>query len=178
MTLKKLTIQLNHEEGDSTALPWKTYVPTYGANAVPVLELDLGKGARWEGLVEFYQDLSREDDKLYRKLTSQIKGEMYEKFRVRKANAPREEVRCTEKTFQEAKGFFDEHFKFKTGPYEVLLRAECQPEVVSQVQEYAMTMYETDLSTLAKQVERYRFGEGVFINMPTEYMLEVSIKRA
>ena len=134
--------------------------------AVILTPFRLKPNEEWSHIVNFFSFKSREEERE----VDQIKST------IRKDIVPRKLEQGNEKIFLEAPpelvvpaiDYFHRKFKWKAGEYKVTLNVVAEPNKASKIQEYRITIFESDSTQMVDETTQYKYGAGVYFPDPEQ----------
>jgi hypothetical protein len=148
-------------------LPAQGYFPDAGQGEYPFTPIVLGGGATWSHLAHCYEDFTREDERRAAEFVNAIRTEITNQIREERQAGIRPEERghlreADQQHVARATAFFQNHFRYEVGEYVLTVEATCSPPSASASVRYRVTLYESDVDTMRKQAERFKYGDGIY----------------
>jgi hypothetical protein len=150
LRIRQIELQFRRGNEDSFSLPAKNY-----------LQL-LKPGEEWAHIVNFLNFFSRQDEKLYRQLESNLRQDILAK---REAIEDKNDlVAADENNVAPLLNFFQQKFRWVPGEYEMTLSVKTEPAGTMKDKRFRITLFESDAQELADYRHDYKYGFGVSLN--------------
>jgi hypothetical protein len=158
--VKAVLLHFQRGDEDRFTLPAQNYLPAPDSKGnVLLTSFRLKPRDEWAHIVNFLQVFSRQEEKEYRAMESDIRNDIFSK---------REHV--DENTIVEAEAthvqpftaFFDRKFRWLPGEYELTLQIVTKPERAGLTKKYRVTIFESDSTELRDYTNDYKYGAGIF----------------
>lgn len=165
--IKEISLSFSKDGGQSFKLPIQNYLRTPDANQnVMFTPFRLAPGEEWAHVINFFALFSRQEDKEYRVLESKIRSEIL----AQKEDYAKKDVLCEASSIavQNLMGFFDKHFKWDPGEYEIELGVITDHPKANLCKKYRFSLFESESNELRGYTEGYRYGAGVYWVSPAQ----------
>jgi hypothetical protein len=162
VTVRRMALEIDRD-GNRLTLPAQTYIPDplKSETQYPLGHIWLQPDEDWSEIAVFFQEFSRSNERRAREFINDIRTEI--QSQVVASGGPKDKpYEASEDLVAAAKGFFDEHFLWEDGEYRATLRLECEPASSSVAVRYRFTLFESDIETLRREVDSYKYGAGIY----------------
>lgn len=147
---------------DEFVLPAENYLQTPDAKEnVMLTSFRLKPGDEWGHIVNFLNYFSRDEEKHYRQLESDLRADIVVKRAA--LDDKNKVVAGDEQYVQPLLKFFDNKFRWHPGEYDLTLEIRAEPEAASVTNRYRFTLFESDSKQLTDYRDDYKYGFGVFL---------------
>jgi hypothetical protein len=163
--LRIRAIELHFKRGneDNFVLPAKNYFQLPGdKETVLFTSFKLKPGEEWAHIVNFFNLFSRQEDKLYRQLESNLRQDIVAKREVLEDKD--EMVSADDANVAPLFSFFEKKFRWLPGEYDMMLRVQTEPPDTMPSKHFRITLFESDAKELEDYRNDYRYGFGVSLN--------------
>jgi len=159
--IKGAKIILKHDGNIVATLPAQNYFKEPNdTTSVLFTPFRLKPREDWTHGVNFLKYFSREDEKKYRSAELKLKANIFSKRPF-----PEYKDRLVEADPEYVQPFIEMHkalFKWQPGEYELHVSIEAVPERAGIQKKYRFTLFESDSDELAKSLDEYKFGDGIY----------------
>lgn len=186
--LKIRSISLRFRRGieDDFTLPAQNYFQQPAdKESVLLTSFKLKPNDEWGHVVNFLNLFSRTEDKEYRKIESDLRNDILNKLNVQKQleeqlsqddpiakidrtihSTSSDYVIASDDKVQPALAFFDKKFRWMPGEYSMTLEVKAEPPSASITKQFRVTIFETDSNELREFREDYKYGAGIYFDIP------------
>lgn len=175
--VRSIHLQFKRADIDSFELQGRQYWPSLtDTKAIILTPFTVKPDEYWGHMVTFFRPFSRNEEKEYRQLVSNIKQDIFpKKVMPEFANVLVEANLANVASFL---AFYTSKFKWEPGEYEVTLIISTEPTKASVSNKYRLTMFESDAGELKSYANQYKYGVGVyFFNRDEQPGVHVPITR-
>ena len=160
--IRGATVTLKCDGKHIASLPAQNYLssPTDPKLTVLFTAFSLRPREDWNHMVNFLNFFSREDEKIYRRAESAIKNDIFKKLAESEGKA-----KIVEADEEDVKPFIDMHkafFIWHPGEYEMYISIDVIPRRAAIEKKFRFTIFESDSDDLAKSLDEYKFGDGIY----------------
>lgn len=120
----------------------------------------------WAHVLTFFNLFSRDDDKEYRRIESAIRSDILAKRE--KLTDKSQNVHAEPQILAKTMEFFEKHFKWAPGEYEVTLEIATDSPQADYSRAYRFSLFESESKELRDYSEGYSIGAGVFWSTPAQ----------
>jgi hypothetical protein len=173
--VKSISLTFSRVGDPSFTLPAQNYLRSPDATEnVLLTPFRLGPGEEWAHVLSFFNLYTRDDEKKYRLLESKIRTDIIGQRELleNKANL----CEAAPENVEPAMAFFNSHFKWEAGEYELVLAVETDPKETSLIRHYSFSLFESESAELRGYSEGYKHGDGVFWFSQAQPGLNVPVK--
>lgn len=175
--IRTIELQFKRGEEDTFVLPALNYFQLPGDKETVLLtSFKLKPGKEWAHVVSFLNIFSRDDDKLYRQLESNLRMDILAKKRA--LEDKEELVTANEGNVQPLLTFFNKYFKWKPGEYEMTLIVQTDPPNALSDKHFRFVLFESDSLELSEYQNDYKYSFGVSISIPEHRGVFVPLSEA
>ncbi len=119
--------------------------------------------------VHFYHDFTREQERRVAEFLNPIRQDIAQQAQEERAKGLKAEARghllvAKDVNVKKALMFFADHFRYEVGEYSVTIRVRCSPASAFTATTHRLTLFESDVETLKRQSERFKYGEGIYFH--------------
>jgi hypothetical protein len=177
LRIRQIELQFRRGNEDSFSLPAKNYLQAPGdKEAVLLASFKLKPGEEWAHIVNFLNFFSRQDEKLYRQLESNLRHDIVAK---REALQDKNQiVAADDANVAPLLNFFQQKFRWVPGEYEMTLSVKTEPANAMKDKRYRITLFESDSQELADYQHDYKYGFGVSLNSSRHIGVIVPVSEA
>lgn len=161
--IKSVLLVFKRSGAQEFELPAQNYLRTPEAKEpVMLTPFVLKPGEEWSHIVNFFQMFTRDDTKQYRALQSATRTDITEQ----REKLENEEQVCeaAPEVVGRLMAFFQRHFRWEAGEYEVELRVQTDNPHADLSQRYSFSLFESEANELRDYSDGYRYGAGVYWN--------------
>ncbi|MBU1299352.1 MAG: hypothetical protein KKE83_06870 [Proteobacteria bacterium] len=161
LRVKGITLTFRKAGGVQFNLPAQSYLRTPDStDSVMFTPFRLAPGEEWAHIITFFDLFSRDDEKEYRRLESDIRSDILSQ----KEDPLNKDKLCEANpaTVEKLIAFFRRHFKWEHGEYEFELTVITNIEKANINRKFRFSLFETESNELAGYSEMYRIGAGVY----------------
>lgn len=177
LRIKNIELQFRRGTEDSFALPAKNYLQSPGdKETVLFVSFKLRPGEEWVHIVNFLNFFSRQDEKLYRQMESDLRQDIVAKREAledKNQNVAADEAKVTP-----VLNFFSQKFRWVPGEYEMTLAVKTEPANAMKDKRFRITLFESDSQELADYRHDYKYGFGVSLNSSRHVGVIVPVSEA
>lgn len=173
--VKSISLTFRRVGGSTFTLPAQNYLRTPDATEnVMLTPFRIAPGEEWAHVLSFFNLYTRDDEKEYRRLESKIRTDIIGQKEV----ADNKDVLCeaSPENVAPAMAFFNRHFKWEAGEYELDLTVETDLEDASLRRQYLFSLFESESAELRGYSDGYKHGAGVYWISPAQPGLVVPVK--
>lgn len=161
--IRQIELQFKRGNEDSFSLPAKNYLQSPGdKEAVLLTSFKLKPGEEWAHIVNFLNFFSRQDEKTYRQLESNLRQDILAKRET--LEDKNQNVAADPSNVTPLLNFFEQKFRWFPGEYEMTLSVKTEPANTMKDKRFCITLFESDSQELSDYKHDYRFGFGVSLN--------------
>lgn len=174
LRIKEISLHFRKAGGTGFELPAQSYLRTPDStDAVMFTPFRLAPGEEWAHIISFFNLFTRDDEKEYRRLESDIRSDILSQ----KELPENKEKYCeaSTATVQELIAFFRQHFKWQPGEYDFELKVITDREEANISRNFRFSLFESESKELFEYSEMYRFGAGVYWVSPAQPGLIVPV---
>jgi hypothetical protein len=160
--VRGIELAIKRGTDESFVVPAKNYYQKPADKETVLLTpFKLKPGEEWAHVVNFLNFFSRQDERLYKQLESNLRLDIGTK---RLALVDKNTVvEADDANVIPLIGFFTSKFRWKDGEYEMTLRADTEPPGILKDSTFRFTLFESDSAELIRHTTEYKFGWGVFL---------------
>ena len=175
--IRAIKLTLNRGSEDTFVLPAKNYLQLPGdKEAVLFTSFKLKPGEEWAHIVNFLNFFSRQEDKLYRQLESNLRQDILAK---RETLVDKNDmVSADDVNVTPLLTFFEKRFRWMPGEYEMTLRVQTEPPNAMFDKYFRFTLFESDSKELEDYRNDYKYGFGVSLDSPSQLGVLVPLAEA
>lgn len=173
--VRSISLTFRRVGGDTFTLPAQNYLRTPDATEnVMLTPFRLAPGEEWAHVLMFFNLYTRDDEKEYRRLESKIRTDII----GQKELPENKELLCeaAPENVEPAIAFFNRHFKWVAGEYELDLTVETDRKETTLKRQYMFSLFESESAELRSYSDGYKHGAGVFWVSPAQPGLVVPVK--
>jgi hypothetical protein len=174
--IKEITLGFSKDGGIKFEIPAQAYLWTSSSpDSIMLTPFRLAPGEEWAHIINFFGLFSREDEKEYRRLESAIRLDI----RQQKEQPANREIMCEADSaiVKETVNFFNKHFKWSPGEYDLELKVVTDRSEVNICRTYRFSLFESESKELFDYSEMYRFGDGVFFQSEKQRGIIVPVQK-
>jgi len=187
-TVKVKSICLEFKRGieDGFTLPAQNYFQQPAdKESVLLTSFKLKPADEWGHVVNFLNFFSRTEEKEYRQIESNLRTDILNKLNKRKmlaeslskndpiakidhvmSSTESDFVTASDDKVQPVLTFFDKKFRWLPGEYSISLKVQAEPASASITKQFRVTIFESDSNELLEFREDFKFGAGVYFDIP------------
>lgn len=158
-------------------LPAQNYLESQNnQNTLLFTPFSLYPSQEWAHIINLLNFFNHEDEQEYRGL----EAKMLANYRSKKSNSKQESqdlIEVDEGLVQPFHGFFDKHFIWSTGEYQLTVNIDTDNETANISKEYRFTIFESHTAQLKEITDKYKFGDGIWWNSNLSNVI-IDIKEA
>ena len=178
VSIKSIQMLVSPSDGQQFELPAKSFYPSLTDEKWVIFSrFKLYAGTQWDHTTIFWKPFSRNNEFLYRQLSSAIKDDI-----SKKKGQPEFEkilVEAEQKNVDSFVKFFDERFKWQRGEYTLTLTVVTDRDDVTASKKFRFTLFDSDVNQLRAYADKYRYGVGVYyFNREIQAPLDIPIVRS
>ena len=164
--VKSIALQFHRNGSEVTTLQAQSYLRTPDAQEnVMFTPFRIGQSEEWAHVINYFNLFSRDDEKEFRRIESAMRTDILSK---REALVDKsKDVTTDPRILDQTMAFFNRHFTWEHGEYEVTLKVVTDHQVADIMKSFRFTLFESESNELRSYTEAYQFGAGVFFNTPT-----------
>jgi len=163
LKIREIDLHFKRGKTDEFNLPAKNYYQLPGDKETVLLtSFKLKPGEEWAHVVNFLNFYSRDDDKLFRQLESNLHTDILGKREL--LEDKNEMVAAEEANVQPLLKFFDGKFRWHPGEYEMTLSAQTDPPDALSDTNFRFVLFESDYEELSGYKDDYKYGFGVSLD--------------
>ena len=175
--IRQIELNFRQDTGDSFNLPAKNYLQSPAdKQAILLASFKLKPGEEWGHIVNFLNFFSRQDDKLYRQLESNLRKDIMAKRDGLEDD--NQMVTADEANVKPLLDFFKQKFRWIPGEYEMTLSVKTEPKNAMEDKRYRITIFESDSQELADYQHDYKYGFGVSLDSSRHVGVIVPVSEA
>lgn len=162
--VKGITASIKKDDKLIATLPAQNYLESQNnQNTLLFTPFSLNPSEEWAHIINLLNFFNREDEQEYRGL----EAKMLANYRSKKNNSIQESqdlIEIDEDLVQPFHDFFEKHFIWCTGEYQlaVNIKTDCKKADISK--EYRFTIFESHTAQLKEITNKYKFGDGIWWN--------------
>ena len=143
-------------------LPGRSFYATRHENRQFLLApFELNPGDEWSNSAYFFRPFNRAEDKHYRASVAALRANIVAKREA--MGQPKDDVEGDPELVAPFHKFFDEHFQWLPGEYDITITANVDPAKASVSRKVRMTLFESDSEELRSYTKDFKFGLGTVI---------------
>ncbi|HEV2177918.1 MAG TPA: hypothetical protein VGW33_12070 [Terriglobia bacterium] len=177
LTVARLECLIISADGPGWRLPGESYYArqTQGNSGqwplrFPLEWMALKPGEHWSEGVHFAKPFSLEDEEKVVELGSRIRNNINAKLNARRdAGLPPRVEEADDALVNEARQFFESHFKLSKGNFQLLFAALSENDELLALRGFNFTLFESSVRTLRSATDDYKFGAGVYFPNADQY---------
>jgi len=172
LRIKAINLLFKKMDGTLFELPVQSYLRNpESTESVMFTPFRLKSGEEWAHVLTFFSLFSRDDEKKYRLLESRIRSNIF----LQKENPDNKEKMCEANPddISSIISFFQQHFKWVTGEYELILQIKTDNPKADLEHYYRFSLFESESNELRNYSDEYRYGGGLYWNSPTQTGLTI-----
>lgn len=155
-----LSLQLKGATGQPFTLPAANYLQEQGdKDSVLFTPFSLKPGDEWAHIVNFFPQITRQDDKLLRQSIAALRDDIAAKRRGLEDKA--QDVKAEAVLVAPFTELFTRQFKWLPDDYEMTVSVVTEPPGAMAGQQFRMVVFESDTEQLRSSVPGYDFGYGI-----------------
>ena len=163
--IKSMSLTFKRGKEDNFSLPAQNFFATpTDKESVLLPSFKLKPNEEWAHVTGFLNFFSRTEEKEYRQIESDIRTDIFKK-RTQLDNQE-EVVEAASELVQPLLTFFDKKFRWHPGEYEIQLLVQAVPGSASISKKFRVTLFESDSKELQDHKDGYKFGAGVYFDLP------------
>jgi hypothetical protein len=156
----RISLDLTRDDGLNVALNGQACFEIQNSdNPTAFVPVTMSPGETWTQTVAFYNELGRQDERLYRELESDFRSALEAKIKDRASSD--ELVQVDNATVDPFHNLFERLFVWEPGEYRSTLKVWAKPGTAFYSNEFRFTLYESDTADLRKQTDSYKYGAGI-----------------
>lgn len=161
--IKGIVAEFTRDKKAVGSYPAQTYVPSYdGSQTLLLTPFPLGPKEEWSNQANFLTFLNREDDKKFRKASSDLQSDIKKKREIEK---DKEKFAVAEpELVQPFLQMFDQKFVWLPGEYQMHICLQSDSKGADITRNYRFTLFESDSGDLRKHTESYKRGDGIYFD--------------
>jgi hypothetical protein len=174
LRVKAISLTFRKAGGVQFDLPAQNYLRTPDStDTIMFTPFRLAPGEEWSHIINFFSWFTRDDEKEYRRLESDIRSDILSQ----KEDPENKDSLCEANsvTVEELTNFFHSHFKWAAGEYDLGLKVVTDHDQANITRNFRFSLFESESKELADYVEMYRFGAGVYWVSPAQPGLIVPV---
>jgi hypothetical protein len=178
--VKDISVTLSRDGTNVIDFPAQNYLQNQNdQNTVLFTTFSLDPKNEWAHITNFLRSFGREDEKAYQKIEGDLLADFRSYQKEKKGNASAESEEAYEhpsNLVQPASDFFEKHFCWKTGEYNMTISVVTDSKSADISKNYRFTIFESHTETLASIKEHFKYGGGLYWNpkIQTSVILEVT----
>lgn len=145
-------------------LPAQNYLESQNnQNTLLFTPFSLTPSQEWAHIINLLNFFNRENEQEYRGL----EAKMLANYRSKKTNSNQDSqdlIEIDEALVKPFHNFFDKHFIWSPGEYQLSVNITTDNETANISQEYRFTIFESHTAQLKEITARYKFGDGIWWN--------------
>jgi len=163
LKIRGIDLHFKRSKTDEFNLPAKNYYQLPGdKETVLFTSFKLKPGEEWAHAVNFLNFYSRDDDKLYRQLESNLRLDIVDKREL--IEDKNKMVTADDANIQPLLKFFARKFKWHSGEYEMTLNVQTDPPNALSNISFRFVLFESDSKELSEYQDDYKYGFGVSLD--------------
>lgn len=175
--VKDIQLQFKRGKDDSFSLPAKNYFQLPNdKDSVLFTTFKIKPNEEWAHSVTFLNFFSREDDKLFRQLDSNLRADIINKRN--ELEGKNELVEADEANVKPLLDFYEKKFRWQPGEYTMTLNVETDPPNALPEKHYRFVLFESDTADLSEYIKDYKYGFGVSLTTPKHAGVFVPLSEA
>lgn len=171
--IKAIRLELRPRDGEAFQLNAQTYYPLLTEDKQVIFApFKLSPGEDWAHTVYFYTRFSRNEDREFRQITSNLRADlMAKKVASSDSTAEADPENVTPVT-----QFFERKFKWNSGEYDINVCVDTDNKQADTTKQFRMTIYESDANQLRGYAEEYKIGLGAaYFDLNRQPPISISI---
>ncbi|PJD92923.1 MAG: hypothetical protein CK424_04980 [Legionella sp.] len=175
--VKGISVSVKKDGELIITLPAQNYLESQNSqNTLLFTPFSLDPSQEWAHIINLLNFFNREDEQEYRAL----EAKMIANYLSKKSNSKQESQNLIEidsDLVQPFHGFFDKHFIWNTGEYQLTVNINTDYKIANISKEYRFTIFESHTAQLKEITDRYKFGDGIGWNSGLSNVM-IDIKEA
>jgi hypothetical protein len=165
--IKGISLKFFGPTGGEFSLPAMSYFQKVADNqAVIFIPFSLLPGEEWAHNIQFLNLFSRQDEKMIKAATADLRANVAEKVRLAKEEGV-EMLQYAEPQFVEPfTGHFERNFKWHPDEYNMTISVTTDPPKAYAEQQFRFVLFESDANEFQVHAAKYKLGERIFYNEP------------
>jgi len=177
--IRNINIKIFKDGEYLITLPTQNYLPDPSeGKTVLFTTFPLMPNEDWSNIINLYKNFDREDEKHYHEIENAMKESYLEK---REQEDNREELKSPieldSSLTKQAKRFFDTHFIWSEGEYELEVAIETDTKSADISKKFKFIVFESQSNDLKEITEHYKYGGGFWWDVksiPSEVIIAIS----
>ena len=177
LRVRSIELQFKRGEEDDFVLPAKNYMQlSSDKESVLLTSFKLKPEEEWAHIVNFLNFYSRDEDKLFRQLESNLRLDILAKREL--LEDKNLNVAADENNILPILEFFKKKFRWLPGEYEMILRVKTDPPNAMSDKHFRFVLFESDSNELSDYQKDYKYGFGVSLNVEKHVGVFVPLSEA
>lgn len=161
--VRQIDLKFRRDNEDSFSLPAKNYLQSPSSKEQVLLtSFKLKPGEEWAHFVNFLNFFSRQDEKSYRQLESNLRQDIVAKRQT--LQDQNQIVAADDANVTPLLTFFQQKFRWVPGEYEMTLSVQTEPVNAMKDKRFRITLFESDSQELSDYRNDYKYGFGVSLD--------------
>ncbi|CEK09636.1 hypothetical protein [Legionella hackeliae] len=160
--VKGITASITKYSELIATLPAQNYLENQnGQNTLLFTPFSLNPSEEWAHIINLLNFFNRENEQEYRRLEAR----MLANYRSKKGTPNSESqdlIEIDENLVQPFHSFFDKHFIWRTGEYQLTVNINTDHEKTNISKKYRFTIFESHTDQLKEITDKYKFGDGIW----------------
>jgi hypothetical protein len=175
--VKGINLTFNRDGEDSFTLPAKNYLQNPSdKETVLFTSFKLKPGEEWAHIVNFLKFFSRDDDRLFRQMESNLRVNILAKRE--QLVDKNENVVADQELVAPLLQFHENKFKWRPGEYTLTLQVVTDPTNVIEEMKYRFVLFESESNELSEYKNDYQYGFGVSMDIPKHQGVFIQLSEA
>ncbi|MCQ8129034.1 hypothetical protein [Methylomonas rivi] len=176
--VKDIKVSISKDGTHLVNLPAQNYLQNQNdQNTVLFTTFALDPKDEWAHITNFLNFFSRDDEKAYQKIEGDLLTDFRSHQKEMKGEGNQEEFyEHPNELVQPAFNFFEKHFCWNAGEYNMSVIVTTDSKSADVVKNYRFTIFESHTETLSAIKEHFKYGGGLYWNpkIQTSVILEVT----
>jgi len=173
--IKNITATIERDGNLVATLPAQNYLQNQNSqNTLLLTAFPLKPSEEWANIINLLNFFNRDDENEYRRLESGMQTNLREK-KAALEEEPKKPIEIDEALVQPFHTFFDRHFIWNSGEYQLTVNVTTDQEKTNISKTYRFTVFESHTELLKSITEHYKYGGGIWWdpNIPVSAILEI-----
>jgi hypothetical protein len=178
--VKDIEVSIFKDGSHLMDLPAQNYLQNQNdQNTVLFTTFALDPKNEWAHITNFLNFFGRDDEKEYQKIEGDLLADFrshQKELKAKGADASDEFYEHPKELVQPAFEFFENHFRWKAGEYNMSVKVVTDSKSADITRSYRFTVFESHMEALSAIKEHFKYGGGLYWNpkIQTSVILEVS----
>jgi hypothetical protein len=173
--IKNITATIERDGNQVATLPAQNYLQNQNSqNTLLFIAFSLKPTEEWAHIINLLNFFNRDDENEYRRLQAGMQSNVREKTAALEEE-PQNPVEIDEILVQPFHQFFNRHFIWNSGEYQLTVNVATDQEKANISKKYRFTVFESHTELLKTITEHYKYGGGIWWDpkVPTNVILEI-----